>query len=306
MQTRVISKFSATYVQPHGCRGPTLSRMRRSAWAYVLLIGMGFAPAAWAADKGDKDNKDDGKLPKTPAGLAPCAAPLSVPGGLPRKVGETIRYVVDVDGLSVGTVDFKVERRGQFAGVPVTEYRSLFKLDGLVSAFLPVEGRAATLVPEPGHAPKVSMSHYRLDTKDIEEKLAYAPDAHSVAISRTKDGEHKNESRSFPVAMQDFISAFYLMRRLPLQHDGCAIIFSNQRAYTVWLKPDGEEEIKTPVGLRMTHRYTLLYASDRSTKAVSGHVWMGQDADKLPFKADADGSHHIEARIHLYVPGAGD
>ncbi|HET6346163.1 MAG TPA: DUF3108 domain-containing protein [Myxococcota bacterium] len=272
----------------------------------------GAAPEIAALSKGNvlpvwlqaaPSRTDDGKPPRTPDGLPQCSQILRPVGELPRGPGETIRYVVDLDGLSVGTVDFKIERRGVYQGKPVVEYRSLFKIDSLVATFVPVEGRAATLVTEPGYTPSKAMNRYRLNNDEIEEDMTYSADAHGVHAKATKDGKPKEEHRSFATPVQDFVSGFYLLRRLPVLESSCAVIYGNGRAYTVWIQPDGQEEIKTPVGLRVTDRYVIRYGSDKGTKLLSGRIWLGRDTERLPYKAELDGAHHLEARIHLYQAG---
>lgn len=242
--------------------------------------------------------------PKTPPGLEPCTTPLQPNGELTRSVGETVRYLVDVNGLSVGTVDFRIEKRGTFDGQPVTEYRSLFKIDNLVAAAIPVEGRAATLVPDAGSSPAKAMSRYKLDKNEFEEDLTYAPGGRAVSSHRSKNGRAKDESRAFPGPVLDFVSSFYTLRTLALDTRGCAIIYSNQRAYTVWIEPDGEEDVMTPVGLKPAERYAITFASEKSKKPVSGRLWLGAAPDRLPYRAELRGKRRLEARIHLFENGA--
>ncbi len=244
------------------------------------------------------------RAPKTPAGMPQCHDPMEPAAELPRGAGETVRYVVDVNGLSLGTIDFKIERRGTFSGQPVTEYRSLFKLDSLVSTFMPVEGRAAALVPDSSFAPVTAMSHYTLDKNQFEENQTFSKNGAAVASKRVKNGKPSEDERLFPGPATDFVSAFYFVRSLPPQASGCVIIYGNHRAYTVWIKGDGKERIKTPVGFREADRYAILYASDRAKQTAEGHVWIATDGSRLPYKADLVGRERLEARVHLYENGA--
>lgn len=254
---------------------------------------------------GTPEQMQDGQAPRTPAGLPRCFKGGTAVGSMPNLQGETIRYVVDVDGLSLGTVDFKIERKGTFQGQPVIEYRSLFKLDSLVATFVPVEGRAATLVSESEFWPRKAMNKYKLANDEIEENMTYLPQGRGVSSKRVKSGEHAEETRNFPTTVQDFVSGFYLLRRVAPAQESCAIIYGNQRAFTVWVKPQGQEQVKTPVGLKLADKYELRYASDKSAKALTGHVWLGVDGDRLPYKAEIEGPHKVEARVYLYQPGKG-
>jgi hypothetical protein len=241
--------------------------------------------------------------PKTPPGLPACTKPLTPASDLPRASGETIRYHVDVDGLSIGIIDFKIERKGLYEGRAVTEYRSLFKLDGLVSTFLPVEGQAAALVPEATFAPARAMNRYKLSETQFEENQTFSTDGRKVESKRTRDGKLSDERREFPSPATDFVSGFYLLRRLPAGAEGCTIIYGNQRAYTIWIKPDGTEKVKTPVGLREADRYAITYASDKSKKILTARLWLGDAPERLPYRAEITGNNKIEARIHLYENG---
>lgn len=241
--------------------------------------------------------------PKTPKGLQPCQSPLAPVGDLPRIEGETIRYLVNVDGVSVGTIDFKIEKRGTYEGRKVTEYRSLFKLDSLVSTVVPLEGRAAALVAEESFWPLRAMSRYDLNRRRYEEEQDYGAGGRSVAAKRTRNGKKRDQKRSFPGPAQDFVTGFYYLRRLPIDAAGCAIIYGHHRAYTVWIHPDGSERVATPIGLKMARRYKIRYGSDKSKRFREAKVWLGDTTNRLPFKAEINGKHHLEATIHLFEAG---
>jgi hypothetical protein len=288
--------------KPAGSSAPTPAKTRNKAGPEMVpmpfargLLKRPTRPAGGApADTG---------IPRTPKGLPQCNAPLKVSADLPRGAGEAIRYLIDVDGISVGTVDFKIERRGSFEGRAATEYRSLFKLDALVAAFLPVDGRAATVVPDSGAVPTRAMDRYLLDRDSFEEELSFAADGRTLTIKRSKNGETKNEKRVFKEPVMDFVTGFYLVRALPKGMDGCAIIYGNQRAYTVWLKPDGKEKVKTPVGLREADRYIVRYASEKSPRPYDARMWIGDAPSRLPFRAEILGPHTLEAQIQIYDTG---
>ncbi len=113
--------------------------------------------------------------PRTPKDLDACNPEDSVvpTNGLPRRVGETIRYHVDINGFSVGVVDVKIERHGAFEKQTVTEYRAAFNIDSIVSTFVPVKGRAAALVPAQQYYPVRAMNRYEAHDKKISEELLF-------------------------------------------------------------------------------------------------------------------------------------
>jgi hypothetical protein len=246
------------------------------------------------------------KPPKTPEGLPPCVSPLLPERDLPRTAGESIRYFVSVDGLPVGALDFKILRQGNYEGQPVTEYRSLFKLDGLVAVILPADGRAAAIVPERATSPLVAMNRYKMDKNDFDERQTFSEGGRRASSTRAKNGVPTEEQREFPGPAADFVTSFYLVRSLPAGMRGCALVYGNQRAYTFWVEPDGEEKVATPVGPRSALRYRVRYASDKGKKPIEGRFWLANDATRLPYKAELTGPYKLEAEVHLYEIGKGN
>lgn len=286
----------------------------------LMLIGLlvaGGTPAPRVADKGPVAALETRarpsrvhpavrarpRPPRTPKGLSPCSRALRPTSDLPRSAGEVIRYLVDIDGLSVGTVDFKIERQGTFEGRPVTEYRSLFELDALVATLVPVRGQAASLVPTRSFWPSRAMNRYTIDTNEYEETVTYDSEARALASKRSKNGRPNDANRLFDNPAPDFVSAFYMLRRLPEDLDGCTILYGNQRAYTIWMKHDGREKVKTPVGMREADRYQVRYGSERSRRPYEGTVWLGPEPDRIPYRAEVRGKHTLAARIHLFETG---
>ena len=93
-----------------------------------------------------------------------------------------------INGISIGTIDFRIEGNGLIGDARMTEYRSVFKLDSLVSTFVPVEGRAATLVPDGQHVPSQSMNRYTARGKNVIEDMTFRPGALRLHSRRVKSG----------------------------------------------------------------------------------------------------------------------
>ncbi|OGR10342.1 MAG: hypothetical protein A2341_09140 [Deltaproteobacteria bacterium RIFOXYB12_FULL_58_9] len=240
--------------------------------------------------------------PRVPLGIAACDHVIVPTGQLSRASGETLRYLVDVDGLSVGTIDFKIERRGNYDGEPTTDYRSLFELDALVAAFVPVRGRAASMVPDSGFWPTVAMSDYNLQGNVYEEEMLFGADGNTLVSKRKKNGKLNEQRRRFSQPVFDFVSGFYAMRAMPVDMRGCSILFGNQRAYTIWVEPDGEEEVSTPAGPRAAHRYRIRFASEKSKRPYDATLWVGIN-NRVPYQAEILGTSRLVARIHMYETG---
>ncbi|MBN1959734.1 MAG: DUF3108 domain-containing protein [Deltaproteobacteria bacterium] len=241
--------------------------------------------------------------PRTPKDLPPCRKPIVITRTLPKNVGETIRYTLNVNGLSVGTIDFRIEKRGAANGRIITEYRSLFKITEVVASLLPVEGRAAALVADETYWPIQAMNNYKISRNEFSEKQQFSADGHSARSHRIRNGKASDEQQSFPGAVQDFVSGFYFMRSLPQEADGCAILYGNQRAYTAWVKYIATEQIKTPVGIRPSYRYDVKFASNKAQRAAMGRLWLSTGEERLPYKAELLTGTHLVGDIYLYETG---
>lgn len=240
--------------------------------------------------------------PKTPAGLEPCRRPSlnrdeSLHNG---PLGELIRYNVSVDGVEVGRVDFKVERRGAVDGKAATEYRSQFKVDRLLAALVPMEGRAASVIADGRRTPFRAMSTYTAADNRYEEKLSYTDGSTRVSSTRKKNGKSVTAERRFSASVGDFVSSFYAVRSMPRRFSGCTIIYANQRAYTIWITHDGEEAVETAVGQRPADRYRIRYGHEKAKAIHDGLIWISQTTERLPYAVEWRGKHNVRAYVHLY------
>jgi hypothetical protein len=242
-------------------------------------------------------------IPQTPPGMAGCGRTLVPQADLIRRAGETVRYWVQVNGISVGTVDFQIFRNGNFEHQRVTEYRSQFKLDALVATFVPVEGRAAALVPQASRIASRAMVQFVSNALHLEENMTFGGEGRALNIERKRNEVAVDEKRQFAAPVVDFVTAFYWARSLPQDMSGCVIIYGNQRAYTLWVRPDGQESVPTPVGARLADRYRLRYAAEKSRQALEAVFWLATDASRLPYRAEILGPNHVEASVHLYETG---
>ena len=235
--------------------------------------------------------------------IEPCTDPLPDSELMPAAIGETLRYVVDVDGISMGVVDFRTIQRGQYQGQPVTEYRSQFKLDSLFGSLVPVDGRAASLVREGLGLPARAMNHYSVGERVYEETVTWSGERGALTSERRRGTKSKTVTRTFDSTARDFVSGFYALRALPRQVSGCTIIFGNQRAYTIHMRYVGEERVVTPVGSKPADRYELRYAHEGSKKVAEATIWIGTGPGRLPYRAEIRARSQLDARIHLYEPG---
>ena len=242
--------------------------------------------------------------PRAPKEVTRCSIPLIPTEPVVTPVGETVRYHVDVNGISVGQLDFKVERTGTLGGKDVTEYRSVFALDALASTFVPMKGRAASVVPAASVFPTQAMMRFSVRDKQVAEDLRFSGAGREVRSDRSIGDRRRVRRRRYAPELLDFVAGFYAARRLPPDADGCAVLFGNGRAYTFWVRGMGPERISTPTGPKVADRFVIRYGHETSRDVVEGEVWIGQDAHRLPYRAEARGKYHLVARVHLFDKGA--
>ena len=267
--------------------------------ALLVVAFVGALPVSHAVEA----SKKPPLIPTTPKDFPQCEQSLVPPVDLPRSAGERISYLVDVDGISMGTVDFSVERNGYVKGQEITEYRSFFRLDSVVSVVIPVEGRAASLVPDATHIPMQAMSRFVSKDKHYDEDLQFKDSGRMVISRYSRNGNVKAKERALTPSAQDFVSGFFSLRSYPRDVKGCVVLYANQKGYTIWIEPLGEERIKTPVGMRQTDKYSVRYVSERSTKPYDATVWMSQGRERLPYRAELRTKYTLVARIHMYEAG---
>jgi hypothetical protein len=218
-------------------------------------------------------------------------------------VGEALRYQLSVANVVVGTIDFQISGRSRRGEAQITEYRSLFTLDALAAALLPVQGRAAARVPDTALWPQQMMNRYKISGVELDETVTLDATGHILNIKRKKAGVAQAQVRQLPTAVLDFVTGFYALRRLPQKTSSCALIYGNERLYTVWLQPHGIEEVKTPIGLRPALRLDVRFASERAKKTLHGRLWLGTQDDLLPLRAEIDGSMALAAQLHRFDLG---
>jgi len=241
--------------------------------------------------------------PKTPLGVEPCTQPIIPTGMLQRAVDETVRYDVDVNGVQVGKVDFKIERNGHFNGKLVTEYRSLIDLDALVAVFAPMAGRAAALVPHLSYWPIQAMNRYASAKDQYQENMLFDVPHKKIHATRIKNSEQTTDERELPFNVLDMTSGFYVLRAFPKDMHGCVMVYGNARIYTVWVTPEGQEELSTVAGIRTADRYQVIYGSDKSTRVIHGTFWVGTDVYRLPYKVILTSDMTLTGKVRLFELG---
>lgn len=240
--------------------------------------------------------------PKTPRGLPRCEAPIT-PVDRPTRRGEQLQYDVELLGLPLGKANIVTWSRGQYAGEAVTEYRAWIEPDSLISAIAALEAQAYALVPDSSHTPVRSLTRYTYRGTRVEESQDRADSGRSLTSTLDRNGKKKTKRRVFPEPAHDYLTTFLLLRRMPANTAGCAVVYGEQRAYTVWITPEGRERVDTGQGERELDRYSLRYGSDRGKKVRDATVWMTTGAEPIPVQARGAGRAAPTVRLSGYRPG---
>lgn len=240
--------------------------------------------------------------PKTPTGLARCDNPIT-PVDRPARRGEQLQYDVEMLGLPLGKANIVTWQRGNYGGELATEYRAWIEPDSLVSALVALEAQAFAIVPDASYTPTRSLTRYTYRGTRVEETQAWSNGGRKLTSTLDRNGKKKTKRRVFPEPAHDYLTTFLLLRRMPANSSGCAVVYGEQRAYTVWIEARGEERIETVQGERDLHRYHLRYASDRSRKIREADVWMTRGPDPIPIQARGPGRAAPTVRLSGYRPG---
>lgn len=271
---------------------------------YLLLCAALVVPwTALASTLGSVPTSVAPEPPRTPQGLASCQQPLGPLTGLVGSTGERLEYGVALYGIGVGSVEMEATRRGRFQGTPVTEYRGQLRVTGLVSAFVDLEGEAASLVPDTSLVPVQATLRYRFASKASAEQQTFSAGGREVASRLRNEKGTRDKVRAFSSPVQDMLSGFYLLRRLPSVGGGCSVITADGKAFTVWIEPEGPERLVTAFGPRDTVRYHVRYGGDDEKQVKDARVWVGTDERRLPYRIEGLNRYHPVADLRDYRPG---
>ena len=267
-----------------------MRNLRAMVWLALALMVGGLADARPRA-------------PIPPKGLEPCIEPFRLESTAEWPIGEKIRYSLWLDGLAVGSVEFRVANSGVSAGKPASEFVSRFKVDELVATVLPVNGEAHSIVEKDSLVPLRMWNDYFLNNKKYHESFTQQEVGKLKAIRERQGSAQLKTQRTFPGAVLDFVSGFYLLRAGRVTAPTCALVFGSHRAFTVAIEPMGTETVETPIGRRPADKIRLRYGAERSKRTREALVWISQSDDRLPYRVEIHGEHHIVVKIDMYDPG---
>lgn len=266
-------------------------RILQGLGLWVMALTLGFVAYAGA------------RAPTPPKGLQPCENPFELATAPDWPIGEKIRYSLWLDGLAVGSVEFRVANVGPTSGAEAYEFVSRFKVDELVATVLPVNGTAHSVVEQLSLVPLRMWNDYFLNGKKYHESFVQESRGKLKAVREREGSAKLKTERTFPGPVVDFVSGFYLLRAARMRAPACALVFGSHRAFTVALEPQGTETVETPIGQRPADKIRLRYGAERSKRTREALVWLSKSDDRLPYRVEIKGEHHIMVKIDMYDPG---
>ena len=240
--------------------------------------------------------------PKTPAGLAPCVKPLLPPKGFTRQAGERLTYGLEILGIKLGVARFEIKRRGTFQGKPVTEYGLNVDAVSLANWLIEVDGSAAAIIADGETSPLQAASRYVFRHDREQEFQTYSLQGRRVVSKRNRNGKQTVQRKDFPSPVLDFLTGFYLLRRIPKAEAGCAIVYSGHKTFTLWIHPEATEDLNTRIGLEPSVRYRITYGSDRDRTIKTVKIWFSDDARRLPLRIEGTTRLQPVATLRSYRP----
>ena len=245
---------------------------------------------------------EQAQAPKTPAGLAPCVTPLIPPQSSPRQAGERLTYGLEILGIKLGVARFEIKRRGTFQGRPVTEYGIDVDAVSLANWLIEVDGSAAAIIADGETSPLQAASRYVFRHDREQEFQTYSLAGRRVVSKRNRNGKQTLQQKDFPSPVQDFLTGFYLLRRIPKNEAGCAIVYSGHKTFTLWIHPETTENLKTRLGVEPSIRYKITYGSDRDRTIKTVKIWFSDDARRLPLRIEGSTRLQPVATLRSYRP----
>lgn len=99
----------------------------------------------------------------------------------------------------------------------------------------------------------------------------------------------KHAENPIPGCVEDIVTAFYYLRRQPMQVGGKISVPVNDgsKTHTVIVDVQAREQIKTPLGLRYAFRLEPRALGDLYKKKGRMLIWISDDPDRLPLRIKA-------------------
>jgi hypothetical protein len=205
--------------------------------------------------------------------------------------GEVLSFKLDALGAEVGTFEIRTQRAPATHKEASLELTSRARTSAFVSTNLgQYEGYAVSLV---GHG--FEALHYREDVDEGQThraaELDFPPAGGKLAVRASKDGEAETLSLSAGAEVRDILSTLFVLRAQPMKTGTpiCMDIYAGRKIWHLTGQVAARESIDTPLGKIASVRIDAeAVRTDDAKIKRSAHVWVSDDARRLPLVAVGD------------------
>lgn len=233
-----------------------------------------------------------------PRGPGPGGAPVAAcPPGVGLQAaqftpGEALTYSLDLLGAEIGTMEVRLGLPPRAEkGRAALEIRSRARASSFVSTNVSrLAGEASMLL---GARMEPLRYHEEVDDDNLhrQQTVEFPPRDGQLLVKATRDGEPEPISLATDPDARDLLSTYYLLRAQPLTAGStmCAEVYAGRRLWRVDGTVGGKETIETPIGKVAAIRidaHAVRFDDPGVTR--SAHIWVTDDARRLPVVALAD------------------
>ncbi len=219
-------------------------------------------------------------------------APTQESHPAPFTVGETLTYEVTWSIFSAGEVVASVQKFGGAATDPYV-VKTTARTHGFVSLLLKVDNEfRAVFDPETLCSRQISKT-IREGHRRREAQIVFDA-GRGLAILDERDLEKPNDpprhaENEIPACVEDVVSAFYFVRRQPLEvgHSFFVLINDGSKTRPIRAEVQARERIETPLGSRVAFRVEPTVFGELYKRKGRMLVWFSDDEQRLPLRIKA-------------------
>lgn len=247
---------------------------------------------AWAqlpdaeADKPEAEKTEAADKEKQPVTVAPCAQALpALRTPMAFMPGEVLEFDLDAMGAQAGKMVMRVQKQkdGHLPVEVEAQTNSFF------SKVRRVKGSATTYL----HPRTLRPKRYVEDTTENEQRrkveVAFGAKDRSVKVDYQIGKRPKGQlNYTYDKDGLDVAGSIYLLRQLPLQENlqVCFDVYGVRRLWRMQGAVVKREQVTTPLGqFNAWHMQGVAIRLDRPSQKREVHVWISDDARRLPLAA---------------------
>lgn len=224
--------------------------------------------------------------------LAPAVAAAPQASRQPFAPGETLTYDLSWEVFPAGQVVATLLR----AGTPAQdayEVKATAQSRGFVSLLYNVRDEFDSFFNPQTTCSESISKRINEGRRHKNTRIVFDP-ARKLAVLderdlAARDSPAKHDENAIPACVQDVVSAFYFVRRQPLEvgHDVHLPVNDGSKTADVRVEVQAVENIRTPMGTRSAIRVEPTVLGGLLKHKVRMQIWFSNDADRLPLRVKA-------------------